>query len=312
MKTLIGIALMVLFVQQSFIATAQCCGAGNPVGGFADVASVPYKTLLVGANYRYSYSNRYFTGTERADFTPDKMNYNYSGIDFSYGLSTRLSINGAIGYFINKSKTYNIEGFKPMKASGLGDCDVELKYSVIKQVLKRFELIVGAGIRMPVGVFDQEVDGVKLPISLQPSSGSFKYNFNLYMYKGFHDFSFYSRFMTELATKIESKNFDYKYGNLYLFSVLANYSIHQKFNGALQARFEHRSRAKRENNIIVEASGGTVLLCSPQFTFMPIPSLGISILADIPVYINLNGTQSANSLALAIKVTKSLNFNPNK
>ena len=228
-------------------AQSQCCGAGNPVSGFENVSGIPNKTLLISPLYKYSYSDRYFTGAEKASVSPDKMNYNFASINIAYGITHRLSIQGQIGYFINKTKNYNITGWQPMKGFGLGDAEINIMYAVVKNIFKEFDIIPGIGIKLPVGVFDQEIENVKLPISLQPSSGSLKYNASLFMHKRLNKYSISFRGLAEFANRIQSQNFDYKYGNLYLFSVYGSFKINKIISFIAQVRYEYRGKSTREN-----------------------------------------------------------------
>ncbi len=292
-------------------ANAQCCGAGNPVSGFGNVSGLPFKTLLIGSNYKYSYSDQYYSGSDKTDISPDKSYYNFVGVNMAYGITNRLSVRADIGYFINKSKIYNIQGWSPMKGNGLGDAELSVRYTVVKRVLKKFDVIPGFGVKLPVGVFDQVVDDVKLPISLQPSSGSVKYNVNVFVFKGINKHSVSFRAFAEFANRIQSENFDYKYGNLYIVSAYGSFSINKKLNLLSQLRYEFREKSMRENKQIVESSGGQVLFFIPQLNVMPTESFGISLYADIPLYKYMNGTQLSNKFAISIKLSKSINFNKN-
>ncbi len=288
---------------------AQCCGAGNPIGGFGDMNEIPAKTLILSPVYRYSYSDQYYSGSEKSAFSPDEMNYNFASIDFLYGISYRLSVKGQVGYFFNKSKIYNISGWDPLKGFGLGDAALGIKYILLNNVSRKFCVSAELGSKLPIGVFDQEVENVKLPISLQPSSGSFKYNASAITSKSFEKFIFSFRTMVEIATRIESKNFEYKYGNLYLVSFYSAYKLSNKFNIATQMRYEYRCKASRENNQIIESTGGQVLVLIPQLTYFMTPKIRLSIFSDIPIYRNINGTQIANKFAISFKLSRSLEFN---
>ncbi|MBI9066572.1 MAG: hypothetical protein JEZ09_04725 [Salinivirgaceae bacterium] len=292
-------------------ANAQCCGAGNPVSGFGNVSGLPFKTLLIGSSYKYSYSDQYYSSSDKTDISPDKSYYNFVGFDMAYGITNRLSVRADIGYFINKAKIYNIEGWSSMKGYGLGDAELSMKYAVVKRVLKKFDIIPGIGVKLPVGVFDQVVDDVKLPISLQPSSGSLKYNVNVFVFKGINKHSVSFRAFAEFANRIQSDNFDYKYGNLYIISAYGSFSINKKLNLLSQLRYEYREKSMRENQQNVESSGGQVVFFIPQVNVMPTESFGISVYADIPLYKYMNGTQLSNKFAISIKLSKSINFNKN-
>ncbi|MBI9038537.1 MAG: hypothetical protein JEY97_10420 [Bacteroidales bacterium] len=298
------ILYFILFIK----AQSQCCGAGNPISGFENVSGIPYKTLLISPTYKYSISDTYFTGNEKNSISPDKMNYNFTSISIAYGINPRLSIQGQIGYFINKTKKYNISDWKPMRGFGLGDAEINVMYAVIKNIFKDFSLITGVGIKLPIGVFDQEVNNVKLPISLQPSSGSLKFNASVFMNKKFNEFNVSFRGFAEIANRIKSQNFDYKYGNLYLMSFYGSYNINKKISFVAQIRYEYRGKSLRENEQIVESSGGQLISFIPEINIIPAKSFSISVYPDIPIYKYMNGTQITNKFAISLKLTKSFNL----
>jgi len=303
--------LFALFIPVIFSTKvdAQCCGAGNPLNGFGDVSGIQRKMLQISPYYKYSYSDQYYQGSKKADVSPDKMFYNFASIDLAYGLSNRMSIHGQIGYFINKTKLYNIEGWSDMTGFGLGDAEFNLRYSLIKNVIKKVEVTPSIGIKLPVGVFDQEVKDVKLPISLQPSSGSLKYNASVFMSKRFKKYSLSAKVFAEYANRIQSENFDYKYGNLYVLSIYGSYNITRKLNTMVQVQYESRDNAKRENSQIVASSGGQVVYLIPQLSYIIMDDLAASVDAFVPLYRYMNGIQIANKFSLSLRITKSFNFN---
>ena len=176
-------------------------------------------------------------------------------------------------------------------------------------LVKYFDIIPGIGVKLPVGVFDQEIDNVKLPISLQPSSGSLKYNASLFIYKKFNKYSISFQGLAEFANRIQSQNFDYKYGNLYVLSVYGSYKFNNVISFIAQVRYEYRGKSTRENEQIVESSGGQVINFIPQINVIPVKGFGISIFPDIPIYRYMNGTQIANKFAISLRLTKSFNLN---
>lgn len=287
---------------------SQCCGAGNPISGFENVSGIPYKTLLISTTYKYSYSDTYYSGDEKASVLSDKLNYNFTGVNIAYGILPRLSIQGQIGYFINKTKKYNISEWEPLKGYGFGDAEINLMYSIVKNNFTGFNIITGIGVKLPVGVFDKETNNVKLPIFLQPSSGSLKFNVSLFMNKRFDKYSVSFRGFIEFANRIKSQNFDYKYGNLYLMSFYGSYKINKIISLIGQIRYEYRMKSSRENEQIVESSGGQLINFIPEINFIPAKGFSISIYPDIPIYRYMNGTQISNKFAISLKLTKSINL----
>jgi len=308
LKIFILILVAVFYAVQ---VNAQCCGAGNPLNGFGDVSGFQYKSLQISPQYKYSYSDQYYEGSKKAGVSPDRMFYNFISLDAAYGISNRLSVQGQIGYFINKTKLYNIEGWDDMTGYGLGDAEFNLRYSLVKNVLKKFDVSPSIGIKVPVGVFDQTVNEVKLPISLQPSSGSLKYNASVFVSKNFQKYSLSFKAFAEYANRIASQNFDYKYGNLYVVSMFGSYIITSKLNAVLQGQYEYRGKSQRENSEVIESTGGQVVYLIPQLNYTVFKDIALSLNAYIPFYRYMNGIQIANKYSVAFRITKSFNFNKN-
>ena len=175
---------------------------------------------------------------------------------------------------------------------------------------KHFSVIPSAGVKFPIGVFDQEVEHVKLPITVQPSSGSFKYLLNLYLNKGTKNLKWNFGFFAsaEFAQLIDSKNFYYKYGNCYLFSFISSYTLSRKITMGFEVRNENRGKSSRENNQIVESSGYNIVYMIPHLNYNFSKKWYISLNADIPVYRFYNGIQLANKLAVSVRMSYSLSF----
>jgi len=306
MKKIIIIISLNIFTYHLY---AQCCGAGNPISGFNNVSGISKNSLMISPFYKHSYSDQYFAGDTKADFNPDKMYYDYLSFGVAYGITKKISINGELGYFLNKTKEYNIHNYTPLKGNGLGDLELNAKYKLIENVIERIDITPSIGIKLPIGVFDQEVDNVKLPISLQPSSGSLKLNASVFATKKIADFSISVRGFFEYAKRIQSKNFDYKYGNLYLLAIYGSYKFNEKISVLSQFRYEYREKSVRENSEIVQSTGGQVVYFIPQINYVIIKTFGVSVFADFPIYRYMNGLQVANKYSVSIKLTKFFNLN---
>jgi hypothetical protein len=168
--------------------------------------------------------------------------------------------------------------------------------------------------KFPVGVFDQEVNNVKLPITIQPSSGSFRYLANIYINKAFKNpkwnLGFFGSF--EYSQLINSENFYYKYGNRYLFSVIGSYKVAKAFNLGLEIRSENRGRSTRENNQVVESSGYNIVYAIPHLSYSFFNHCLLSLNAELPVFRYYNGIQLGNKFSVSASLIYTLSFNNNK
>lgn len=301
--------LLILFVFHQNVS-GQCCSAGNPYF-YGEQTSTGKKELQFLMGYKFSTSTQYYDGHKPVpiDFV-DKAFFNYLNLQAQYGITHRLSLQADIGYFINKTETYNLADWNKQRGYGIGDLMITIRYLAYKNFVRKISIIPSFGIKLPVGVFDQETEHVKLPITLQPSSGSYKYALNLYMNKGFNNpkwniglFGSY-----EYAQLIDSENFYYKYGNMVLLSLIGSYRLLDKFNIGLELRNEYRSKSKRENDLIVEASGFNIFYTNPHLSYSISPHFLIAANAEFPVYRYYNGIQLGNTFAVSLRLSYSLNF----
>lgn len=295
-----------LFCAQ-VLTHGQCCSAGNPSSFlFADNNPLKAKSLFLSSSYKYGYSGKYFAGSEpeEVSFTAP-ASYSFMDLKAAYGITKRFTIQASSGYFFSKEQQ-NPDPYPADIGYGLGDAELNVRYRVYKSVITHFELTTSAGVRFPVGVFDLEKDGVKLPITVQPSAGSFVYMGGFSAKKAFNESKLilFSNIFAEFPQLIDSKNFYYHYGNLYNVSFAVVYPVYKYFKPALQVQAELRERATREEEQLVNASGYNVIILSPQIESDIGNNWSVSLYADFPVYRYFNGMQLASSFKTGISISK--------
>jgi hypothetical protein len=290
-------------------AFAQCCASGNPFISDAEQPALQAKVLTAAFTYRYSHSEQFFHND--SPFHDLKFsqtaNVNYAELQLAYGITKWLTVMGDLGYFFNK--TLHTEGEDPMRGYGVGDAALYLKFNLYSNAKARFTISPSIGMKFPIGVFDQEVNNVKLPISVQPSSGSFKYLANVFISKGLAKKMALAGFISyEYAQLIESENFYYRYGQQWIGAIYFNYRIIKSLSLDLQFRNEYRAKAIRENGETVESSGYDVVYFTPQLTYAFRSNWYLSAFGDIPVYKYYNGIQMSFGYAVSIRLTKKIDF----
>jgi len=306
-KTLIIIAIVFLFVDN---VSAQCCSAGNPFF-YGEVSSLNKNSLQFVAGYKYSTSHQYFEGNNPIDIEfVDKAYFNYLTFQTMYGISEKFTVQADLGYFINKTEDYLKEGWNTNNGYGLGDATISFKYLAYSNYKKHLRIVPSLGVTIPIGVFDQEKDNVKLPITVQPSSGSFKYQGSLYVNKGTNNgrFNFVLFGMYEYAQLIDSKNFYYKYGNQLLFSFLTSYKVGKKLSFALELRNENRGKSMRNDDQIVESSGYNIVYIIPHISYTFANNWYLALNSDLPIYKYYNGIQLSNSYSISVRLSYKINF----
>lgn len=298
------------------LSHGQCCAAGNPVS--ADGSSSQGKGILkVSALYQHSFSDTYFEGTQvNNDYVGKTTWYDFSSIKLAYGITEKLNLAGEIGYFINKSE-YIIASDYTRYARGVGDAALTLRYTLLKNTSKLFEIAPFFTIKIPAGVFDQVYKNVLLPIDLQPSSGSFRYKPAAMIYKGIghSKFALYSILSAEFAQAIKTeRTTNYKYGNLYMVSLFASYQAKDWFKASIEIREQIRGMAN-DNGLDIKATGGNVVFLVPRIAAF-YKDWDFGVIYNQPVYKNLNsfvgGPQLSNKYALAFTLGKKINLDKNK
>lgn len=300
---------LVLLFSGAESAYTQCCASGNPFISDAEQPALQSKVLTASFIYRFNHSHHFYHDDSPTVDLPFSQNAysNYSELQVGYGITNWLTVLGEIGYFFNKTLTTT--GKETYRGHGLGDAALYLKFNAYSNPRSRLFISPSVGVKFPVGVFDQEVDYVKLPISVQPSSGSFKYTGNVFVSKGFGKKIAIAAFLSyEYSQLINSENFYYKYGDQWIGAVYFNYHLWKKLTLNLQFRNEYRSKSTRENHETVEASGYEVVFFTPQVSYAFPFSWYLSAYADITVYKYYNGIQMSFGYAISARVTKKIDF----
>lgn len=305
MKYLIIIPIVLLF--SSFETYSQCCAAGNPSGADGIQSMIKKNEILIYPYYRHSFSKDYFHGSEKMDLSHiENSYYNFANISLSYGITNKLSINSEIGYFLNKTQNINLSNSKAeIQASGIGDLLLNIRYNLIGSQYENTFLVLSGGTRLPIGAFNETQNGVCIPISLQPSSGSLKLNIGTFFFEKIkRKTSFITNLNYEWSNIIEKDFLVYKYGHFLQYSTGINYTISKKFNTNALLKYEYRSHDKRENDLIIESTGGHFLAINPILTFKLNDSFMLIAGADLPLYKYVNGYQLTNQYAFQIGIKR--------
>lgn len=287
--------------------TAQCCAAGNPLSIAPDMQLSSKNELKFSLLYRISVSDTYFdVNRPIAIQYVDQSGFHYTEFGIEYGLFNRLSIRLDAGYFLSKYEHYFDPGFQSKIASGLADLNASARFAVLEKPSKRLQLNATAGMKFPVGVFDLTVNNVKLPVQLQPSSGSYRFHGGLVLVKGLKNRNFSGLVGTnmEYSKRIQSKYFDYHYGTVYSFFAGGAYNIQPGITAIFQMQAEYREKSKRENNQPVEASGGTLLSAAPQLNYAFGKGWNVHMAFSVPVYRHYNSIQLGSKYAFSIHMSK--------
>ncbi|MFA6233893.1 MAG: hypothetical protein WC824_06865 [Bacteroidota bacterium] len=323
LKSIFLIAAVSCLLIAQHDASAQCCAAGNPVNTNCAPTNGGEHMLSITGSYMYSFSNTYYRGTEQLDKTYSEINFDYSSLAFSYGLTRKLRLTADIGYYYDKSQRF-VNSDYTRYAKGISDGTLGINYSTYISEDNLFEIQQSAKITIPVGKFDQEYDNIVLPIDFQPSSGNYRYNVGIMFARRFagSDFSLMSFNSVEFSQAIETKNTFHKYGNLYTASVIGIYGISPRLQGLLQLRCEVRDRAlngtinnnpgsSSQNNqySFLNSSGGVIAYISPQIAVNFFHDMMLSVQYNYPIYKNIYGEeQLTNRHSISANFSRVIDF----
>lgn len=310
MKTLSIVCGVILYCLSLQNVNAQCCAAGNPVGTNFNTNICNVNSLGLSIFYQYSYSDIYFEGNKISDFKYiDDSYFDFTSLNLNYGIFENFNVNAEIGFFFDKTQNFDFGDSLQFNraAQGIGDASIGFQYIINVNDENSFSIIPGFRTTLPVGQFDQKDGAVILPIDIQPSSGSFKYEFGINaVYRVSNDFSLLTANTFEISQRIETERTNYKYGNLYNFSVFGIYNFIQKLTGILQLRAQYREKSSDRYRNLINSTGGFVLFVTPQMSYSIMDDLSIGFQYELPVYKNMNGIQLTNNYAFGFRISKSI------
>lgn len=307
MRIFYFLLFLACFFSQEIEIKAQCCAAGNPLNISPDFQRSNRNDLKISLLFRNSISDTYYNENEVIDINyVDNSGFNYLELGAEYGLIDWLSLRIETGYYLSKFETYKNPDFEKKNAYGLADLNIAARFDLYKKPSRKLQISGIAGIKLPVGVFDLVVDNIKLPVQLQPSSGSFRYHGGIQINKAYlqNKINVFLGSSVEFSQRIQSKNFDYKYGTVYMIALGSGYKLNSKLNFLMQGRVEIRKKSQRENNQIVEASGGTIVMAVPQISYQAFEDWNLSLAFSTPIYRKYNSIQLGNKHSFSFILTR--------
>ena len=308
----VGIAFAIFAHSE---ASAQCCSAGSPSSANCTLTDGGSGLMQVGLSFINSKSDVYYYRNTKLDKKYSENYFSFSALSLNYGISSKLKVNAELGYFFNKEQNLVIFNRKKY-TSGISDLSLGFSYKTYSSDDQLFDIYQSAKITLPVGSFNQEYEGVILPIDFQPSSGNKRYNVGIALSKKFEnsDFSLLSYNYFETSQAVETDNTSYRYGNIYNFSISAIYNLLSNLTASLQTRCEIKDMAlqgdlnKPNSYSYVNASGGVLWFATPQIVYS-YNGFNLSAHYSAPIYKNVNGEQLTNKYSFAFNISKSINFN---
>jgi hypothetical protein len=294
----------------SGIIAQTCSCAGAPLLNSQSMGAVKKGNVVLGVTADFNKIDKLYSGADELNNRSSERETFTSLFEVNYGLSSRFTFSGTFS-FVQKSRTTGLQGSinsRELETSGIGDAVVMLKYDVIEQTLWRpYQLMVGGGVKAPIGSNSIRTDGIALNADMQPGTGSwdgigwalFSYtlrsqNMSFYTINSFKKNSSASRF---------SQDDQYRFGDE-LNSILGvSRPAYDRFSLSLQLKFR-AAEADLRNDSKMPSTGGEWMNLAPGLGYTITDRFSIQLAGEVPVYQNVNGTQPTTTY----KLTASLFF----
>ncbi|MBN1952798.1 MAG: hypothetical protein JW801_16465 [Bacteroidales bacterium] len=270
------------------------------------------KSIRVNGFYKYGQGNQYYEGSQASEFDLiDRAWYNYLSLDLAYGLSRRLTLEAGTGFFLNKTQQYNVQSGYKLKGWGFNYLTLLARYSMINDFFGRNFLSLTGGVKIPCRREMQTVDYVQLPIEIQPSSGAFALVLGASYVKEISKRGL--RFFLTNRTELFSTNIHgYRLGpsvfsSIYVSKHLMMPWLKGDWTTILQVRNEIRGRDKLVD-LEKESSGSILFFVAPQVNYVLPHEWNLSLIVDVPVYQNFNGTQLGAGPGFTISISRTVSY----
>ena len=298
--------LLIYLIFSVVIVYSQCCSQGTPLAGTANAGVLSKNNLRINTFYRYSYADKYYNVNKPVEYNFLKSSsYNFAGTTIGYGLTSRLTTELEIGYFISKKQIINLDAEEKLSGSGFNNSVISFKYSLYYNKDKNVEITAGAGVKIPFETTPKFSENVMLPAELQPSTLAYGNVMHLFIHKKLsNDFNLYLVNRNEINYK---NNLNYKYGNSYIAALFITKNLYKDFNGIIQTRYEYKTKSESDG-VKLTNTGGHIGFVSPQISFNPNVKWSFSAMADLPVFRHYQGIQLGNKYSLAFSVSRNFCF----
>jgi hypothetical protein len=306
----IALFLSILFTKE---ANAQgCCTPGTSALSGIERGIAPHQTLFASLSVQGNDLDDTFESTRRI---PDPLGRRASVTTFTfeleYGLGDRVSL-VAIGSYHSKTRTLtvrstsNVSETASFTGRGFGDIVVLGKYQLITPTITSpFELSIGGGAKLPTGSYQQEVDGSRLAIDLQPGSGAadlLAWGFILYSFPQYHLRLFGNVFHRYTGTNLDN----YRFGDETLFLLGGEYGILDYLDLSLLLK-GRSARQDFSNGRLLSSTGGEMYSLVPGAVYREGNSV-VRVFYQRPVHRNVRGIQLTLTQLIGLEIQYSFDF----
>lgn len=295
------------FLFPSAIYSQTCGCAGAPLLSSQSISSAAKGNLLLGVTHEFNNIDDLVQGTDELNNRSVRRSTQSTLFEIHYGISDRLTASGTFTY-INKRRETGIQNSgssNVVNTNGLGDGLVMLKYVLHKNTIQsQYQLAVGGGAKVPFGSFSHTNNGLQLNADMQPGTGAFDGVFWSYFSKTFAPHTTLNLFWTNSlrltgeADRFSNTNDSYRFGNEFVSTLGAGNKLFGDLSYVLQAQYREVGENERNGEDLPNTGGKWVDLV-PALSYGLTDKVSLRISGQIPIYRNLEGTQSTTTYSLS-------------
>ena len=264
--------------------------------------------MEISINYQNNSSNKFFAENRDTTSLFNNLNSDYLFFRVDYGLSKKLTLSVASGYFLDKSKIGK-DNSDTISSNGVGDLIIFPRYSIYNKTanFKRTAVVIGLGLKIPLGSHNDTtnlgsygIDNYQMnPPMLQTTNGSQDLMFNSFFFREYQK-SKLRLFISSLYVKKGYNSLGIKYGDYTSVGFFASKTFFYRWGVTAQLKAEKIDQIKVANNIeewdlleysiTPESTGSKKWFFIPQLSYSK-NGLTVYATSEIPLYQYLNGTQ---------------------
>ena len=307
--------ILLIFFLIPLAVHSQCCSGGVPIASSLGLSSIEKNKIEFLISYDYNRLNQLFNNNVKLGDNSRLRNTHSFLTEINYGINKKLFMSGLFSIVRQERKiTRETENFTA--TNGVGDALFLLKYGLLSYSTDhKSELLLGIGVKAPLGRSDLTDNGINLPADLQPGSGAWDVIFWNYFSKGFNTIPNFN-INTAITYRLTGTNSNYLSSLTYKFGnelqVIAGSNYRLNLNSLLTdilLSFKFRNQTHDLINASVfPNSGGKFLFVIPGININFSPQISLKLTSDIPLYRFVDGTQLTTSNRFSI----GFNYTPTK
>ncbi|MBS1646933.1 MAG: hypothetical protein JST67_06295 [Bacteroidetes bacterium] len=288
-------------------AFSQCTCSSCMAPGTTTFGVLEKGDLMAFGFFKRNYSDTYFEGDKRTHFNYLSNDFSdYSGINVSYGVTNKFTVQASLGYYINKIENFNIPiiGQQQLSANGLADAEIYAKYNVFQAKSGVFSLTLSGGAKLPTGKYNMSVNNVELTRDVQPGAGA--YSGVLMAFMMLKPFKKKPNLFILFNTRVDFNGVNpqgYQYGTGNTNTLSTTIKIYKQLSFIAMFRNENHDFDK-VNNLRLYSSSSIAVFATPGVSINLGHDISFACYADLPMYQYYHGIQLAAKYAYSFAISK--------